>query len=329
MAKPASERVDVSILVPVLNEAGCIRETAAAAAAQRFEGALELLFIEGRSQDGTRAILEELAASDPRVRVIDNPRRTTPSALNVGLRSARGEFVVRMDAHAFYPSGYVADGVERLRAGDVDWVSGPAIPHPVGKWSRLVGLALGTWLGVGGSRKWRTRGETEMDTGVFAGVWRRSTLERFGGWDEGWPANQDSELAARVLATGGRIVCLPEMGARYMPRDSLRALARQYFRYGYYRAKTGRRHPHSLRRSHLLPPALVLNVAAAAVAPPPLRAVARAALATYGSCVVGTSLAATRRPGEAGGLALVFATMHLSWGVGFLAGCARFGARGA
>jgi hypothetical protein len=217
--------------------------------------------------------------------------------------------------------------VERLRRGDVDWVSGPAIPRGDGRWSRLVSRALESPIGAGGSRKWREVGEIEVDTGVFAGVWRRSTLERFGGWDEGWAANQDSELAARVMAAGGRIVSLPELAASYLPRDSLAGLARQYFRYGFYRAKTARRHPNSMRRSHLLPPALVLTVPAAVVGPRRLRRAARAALAVYGMSLLAVSLriGPPGRRADSGALAAVFGTMHAAWGAGFLAGCARFG----
>ena len=319
--------VDVSVLVPVLNEEAHIRETAGAMLAQRFEGEIEYLFVEGRSSDRTRALLEELAERDPRVHVLDNPARRTPNALNIGLRAARGEFVARMDAHTYYPAEYVAKGVERLRRGDAEWVSGPQLAHGNGRWSRRVALALGSRLGVGGSSKWEVERETELDSGVFAGVWRRSTLEGLGGWDEGWPANQDSELAARVLGNGGRIVCLPELGARYVPRDSLRGLARQYRRYGFYRAKTSRRHPHSMRRSHLLPPGLVLTVVGAVLAPARLRRPARFALAVYAVSLLGASAAAARRGRAADLVALpvVFATMHVAWGLGFLAGCARFG----
>jgi succinoglycan biosynthesis protein ExoA len=327
MARSAPERVDVSVLVPIRNESPWIRETVATMRAQRFDGQIEFLLIDGRSEDGTRAILDELAAGDDRIRVLDNPGRTTPSALNVGLRNARGEFVARMDAHAYYPLDYVGAGVARLRRGDVEWVSGPAIPAGRSLWSRLVSLALGTWLGAGGSRKWGGDRETRIDTGVFAGVWLRSTLERHGGWDEGWPANQDSELAARVLAGGGTIVRLPQLGARYMPRDSLGGLARQYLRYGFYRAKTSRRHPHSMRRSHLFPPALLAAAALSLSSRRALSAPGRAALAAYALAVLATSarVAARERSLEPLALPPVFATIHVSWGLGFLAGCARFG----
>lgn len=323
----AGDGVDVTVLVPVRDEADSIEEAARAMLAQRFDGSIEFIFSDGCSGDGTRAVLERLARSDRRVRVLDNPLRTIPSALNIGLRAARGEYIARMDAHSFYPDNYVAAGVERLRRDDVWWVSGPAVPRASGWVSGLVGLALGTWLGAGGSRKWAGVTETEIDTGVFAGVWRRSTLERLGGWDEGWPANQDSELAARVIADGGRLVCIPEMAAEYQPRDTLGGLARQYFRYGHYRAKTSRRHPHSMRRSHVLAPALTLAAVAAIAGPPPLRSPARRAVAAYALTLAAVAVVVgfRRRRPDAAGLPLVLATMHTSWGAGFLAGCARFG----
>lgn len=319
-------QVDVSVLTPVLNEEAHIRETVADMRTQDFEGAVEFLFMDGRSADATRAILDELAREDPRIRVIDNPGRGISQGLNVGLQHARGEYVARMDAHTHYPPRYLARGVERLQTGDVAWVAGAPIPAGAGKWSRRVSIALRSPLGVGGSRKWATEGETELDTGVFGGVWRRSTLERLEGWDEGWAVNEDSELAARYCSAGGRIVGLPELAARYIPRDSIRGLARQYARYGFYRAKTARRHPGSMRRSLWLPPALVVTAAAAVAAPRPVRDLARVGIAVYATALAaGSARAPDAGPADRGALPLVFATMHASWGAGFLAGAARFG----
>jgi succinoglycan biosynthesis protein ExoA len=326
------EPVDASVLVPVLNEEEHIREAVDAMRAQDFDGTVELLFMDGGSTDATRAVIGELAREDPRIRVLDNPGRTTPHALNIGLAAARGEFVVRMDAHAFYPPRYIAAGVERLRRGDVEWVAGPAIPRGTGRWSKRVALALNSGLTTVGSRKWRAvadggGGEVELDTGVFAGVWRRSTLERHGGWDTGWPINQDSELAARVLAAGGRIVLLPEMGAEYVPRDNLTGLARQYWRYGIYRGKTSRYHANSLRRSQLMAPALALALPIAIAGPPLVRVPARLGLFLYVASLAAVSVRVAE-PGEerdAAALPVVFAIMHLTWGFGFLWSAVRFG----
>jgi glycosyltransferase involved in cell wall biosynthesis len=328
----AEDHVDVSVLVPVLDEEHHIRETVATMQSQRFEGTIELLFADGRSRDGTREILLELAAGDPRIRVLENPRRGTASGLNVCLREARGEFVARMDAHTFYSERYLAAGVERLRRGGTEWVSGPAIPRPSGAVSRAVALALASWLGRGGSRKWSASSgrsdERQLDSGVFGGVWQRARLLEAGGWDERWPVNQDSEMAARFLLTGARLVCLPEMAGHYMPRDSLAALARQYFRYGFYRVRTFRRHPQSMRYSHLIAPALACVLVAAGLAPRRLRRASRLTLAAYlaGVAATGAKVAIGERERREGALLVaVLPVMHFGWGFGTLVGALRFG----
>lgn len=317
--------------MPVLNESRSIRAAVDAMTAQEFDGTLELIFADGCSTDDTRAQLEEMARTDPRIVVLDNPLRGTASGLNVCLRAARGDYVVRMDAHTLYPPSYVQSGVDRLRRGDAAWVAGPQDPTADGRISRAVVAALATRLGRGASRRWSAGadgGEYELDTGVFCGVWRRDDVLAHGGWDEGWPRNQDSEMAARFLGAGQRIVCVPAMAARYIPRDSLRALLRQYRDYGAYRAKTAGRHPTSLRRSAVLPPLLVLDAVAAAVAPVRLvRRLARAGLLAY-LAALASAVFETARRGEGRDAPLVpvvLATMHLAHGVGFFDGCRRWG----
>jgi glycosyltransferase involved in cell wall biosynthesis len=328
--KPFAGTGSASVLIPVLNEESHLPETTRAMLAQHFDGDIEFLFVDGGSTDRTREMLEELAAQDPRVRVFDNPARQTTAALNIALRNARGEYVVRMDAHSEYPSNYIAGAVERLRKGDVHWVCGPAIAEGEGPWSATVAAALQTPLGQGGSRKWAPgQTEVELDTGVFTGVWRREYLEELGGWDEGWPINQDSELAARVFEHGGRIVCLPELAACYTPRNSPKSLARQYWRYGYYRTKTSRFHPDSMRRPHAVAPAIVLTLLAAVIGPSHVRTAARAAIGAYVAALFAVSLRAfLGAEGERPDLLRMpaaLAIMHLSWGGGFFAASARFG----
>jgi GT2 family glycosyltransferase len=321
-----------SILVPVLNEALWLERTAAAACDQRLDGEIEVIFIDGGSDDGSREILARLAAADARIRVLDNPERVIPVALNRGLRAARGTFVARMDAHTLYPRDYVARGIERLGRGDVEWVTGPAVPDAAGGFARCVAAALGSVLGQGGSSKWARAGgagreEIELDTGVFAGVWPRATLERLGGWHPDFHVNEDAEMAARVLGAGGRIVCLPAMAARYAPRATPAGLGRQYWRFGRYRALTARRHPVALRPAHLASAALAATTVATVV---PLRRLSRPARAAGAAYAVAIGVAAARAapartPRDLGGVALALATMHLSWGAGFIYGCARNG----
>jgi succinoglycan biosynthesis protein ExoA len=325
-ARPPSG-VDVSVLVPTLDEERYIEEAARSMLAQRFEGTIEFLFIDGRSSDRTPELLRRLADSDSRVRLLENPARATPVALNIGLRAARGEMVCRMDAHTRYPGDYVALGYERLRRGGAEHVSGPQLPRGEGTWSRRAALALTSRLGTG-EADFRRLGQNEIEVeSGFTGMWRRSTLIEQDGWDEDWPNDQDSELAARIWSSGGRVVCIPGMAAEYTPRDGLWRLARQYRRYGYYRAKTFRRHPRAMRRSHVLPPGVVIVAALGLILRSRAAWIPRAGLLLYGAVVVHASAgqSAAGRRSDAAWLPAVFVVMHLSWGIGFLLGCARFG----
>jgi succinoglycan biosynthesis protein ExoA len=319
--------VKVSVLVPVLNEERHVETVVASLQAQESPGGpIEFLFMDGRSTDATRSLLEAAAEDDPRIIVLDNPRRITSAGLNVGLRHARGEFVARMDAHARYPSGYLRIGVERLARGDVASASGAQLAEGSDVWSRRIALALTTHLGVGGAAFRRpVTEEMEVDSG-FTGIWRTELIRRHGGWDEPAYPNEDAELAARIRADGGRIVCLPEMAARYTPRSSLRSLATQYWRYGRARARTLARHPNALQPAHLLPPALVLASVSAAIPHRGRPRLDRVALAVY---AVATAASAARLVGghgrDAVSLLVVLPTMHLSWGAGYVYGTLRFG----
>ena len=160
-----------------------------------------------------------------------------------------------MDAHTLYPPDYLARGLERLRRGDVEWVSGPQLPHGVGKWSRRIALALGTRLGIGGAAfrnaRARDRRSTPGTPGSGAG---RPCCARAAGISAGRSTRTASSPRAFARPAGGSSASRRWRRAT-LPRDSLRALARQYWRYGIYRAKTCGAHPESMRRSHLLPPA--------------------------------------------------------------------------
>jgi succinoglycan biosynthesis protein ExoA len=328
----SASAVDCSVLVPVFNEERYIEPMVAAMRAQRCDGTLEFVFADGGSMDRTREILERLAGEDPRIGLHHNPRRSVSSGLNVALRQARGTYVARMDGHTVYPADYVAQGIARLEQGGTPWVSGPQRARGANPVSRAVELALESPLGRGGSRKWGVDGdgagaEFDLDTGVFGGVWRRDTVLAYGGWDERWEKNEDSELAARFLRNGQRLICLPSMTADYAPRDSLTGLWRQYREYGRYRAATAVRHPRSMRRSHLIAPALVIDLALATV-PGRLGRLPRLGCGVYGIALAYAGVRGARRSGHAGDAALVpaaLAVMHGAHGVGELAGAAQYG----
>lgn len=317
----------VAVLVPVLDEAAHIRSTIGGLQAQDYAGETSFVFLDGGSTDGTAEILAEMSGRDARITVVANPRRIVPAGLNVGLAATRADVVARMDAHTRYPATYLRVGVERLMRGDVASVSGPMLAEGDSDWARRIALALGTKLGTGEALyRHLTDQEIEVDSG-FTGLWWRSTLIDHGGWDEDTYPNEDAELAVRIRDAGGRIVCVPQMAARYHPRDGLKPLALQYWRYGQYRARTAVRHPNSMRRSHVLAPGLALATLFAIAGPRSLTKTARAGLSLYAVAVAGVALDQSRRSPrrDAATLPAIFMTMHLSWGFGFLRGIMRFG----
>jgi succinoglycan biosynthesis protein ExoA len=306
----------ISVLVPFLNEERHIADAVAAMRAQTYAGEMEFLLIDGGSTDGTRALLDPLVAGDERFRVIDDPGTTVPARLNRGLRESRGELIARMDAHALFPPRYLELGARRLAAGDV-------IAVGEGPWSRRVALALRSRLGRGEVQfRHLPASEVEIDSG-YCGMWRRDLLESHGGWNELASSGEDTELAARVRRAGGRIVCVPEMAAIYQPRDTLKGLALQYGRYAHRRAWIARRHPEVLRPSHALPPAIVVAIALSVLGRPTVARAARRGLTLYVAALALESARVGRDAPLADAVALpaVYATMHVSWGAGFLAGC--------
>lgn len=315
--------VDLTVLVPVRDEERRIEQVLAAMRAQEFRGNVEFLLIDGGSRDSTLTMLERMTRDDPRFRIVVKRGWNIPKRLNFGLRLARGALVARMDAHAVFPPNYLTDGVQRLAVGDIASVSGPQIACGDGFWSRRIALALRSSLGRGGARFRRpVHTEIEVDSG-YCGIWPRALLLGHGGWDERATKGEDMELAFRVRRAGGRIVCVPAMAARYSPRETLGRLAVQYWSYAERRAWAATLHPHILRRSHFLPPALVLTFSAAALGPRPVAPVARRVVKLYGVLLVSESVRLTEGEsmGDALLLAVIFATMHLAWGSGFLFGC--------
>ena len=195
-------RVLVSVLVPVRNEELHLRNAVDAMLAQELDdGVAEFILVDGESEDATPAILEELSAH-PQVRVLRNPHRTTPHALNIGLAAARGDYVARMDAHTLYPVRYLAIGIDRLATDRVAHVSGPQLARGDAGWSRTIALARQTVAGAGVARFRRDGSDPyEVDSG-FRQVGEVDSAAA-GGWSDEWSSIHDAELVARLRQEGG------------------------------------------------------------------------------------------------------------------------------
>jgi glycosyltransferase involved in cell wall biosynthesis len=312
------------VILPARNEADYIGACIRSIVTQQVSGDLEVIVADGRSSDETARLAREAGAI-----VVDNPLRITPAGLNAALAAARGEVVVRFDAHAVMPPGYVEASVRALdeepgAVGAGGWrqidASGP--------WGRAIAAALASRFGIGNPRLWRRPGpgEGRADVDTFnLGAWRAEDLRAQAGWSTRFIRNQDFELNYRLRHAGGRIVFDPAIWSIYHPRESLRAIARQYWDYGRFKSLMVATHPRSLKPRQLGPVGL-LTAAIAAVAPWRLAGPSRAALAAYG--VVLALVAA--RAGGGWRTFPVLATIHGAWGAGLLAGLAtRLAARGS
>lgn len=329
----------VSIIVPCFNEERTIGLLLQAIRDQTAAPeTLEVLLADGGSTDGTRQAIADFARRHPelRLRLIDNPTRSIPSALNRSIALAHGEVVLRLDAHSIPQPDYVEQCVSVLsqtgaaNAGGA-WEIHPSAPTWI---ARSIAAAAGHRLGAGDAR-YRTSGLAgEVDTVPF-GAYPRAWLARVGAYDESLLTNEDYEYNVRLRQAGGRIWFDPAIRSIYFARSTLGGLARQYARYGFWKARMLRRYPRTLRWRQALPPAFVLAAIGLLVSVPWLRAslcLLGLQWALYAGVILtaGVAQARLRRDAAlAAGLPLALAVMHLAWGGAFWWGWLTSFRRGA
>ncbi len=317
----------VSVLMPVRNEAGYIERSLGSVLAQDYPPeSLEVIVADGRSSDGTPAVLRRLAGSararGVRVVVVDNPHGTVPHAMNLALAAACGDVVVRVDGHCRVPPDYVRRCVEVLATTGADCVGGALDTVSDGALGRAIAAAQSSRFGVGGApfRTWRGRGGF-VDTLAF-GAYRRDVFDRIGGFDEELERNQDDEFNLRLTQSGGRIWLDPSIRATYHSRATLGSLWRQYHDYGFYKVRVLQKHRTLSSRRMLAPPAFVAGLTAAACASALTMSwlpLAPVVVPYAGSCAI-AAVGQWRRPAVMLLLPLAFCVMHVAYGTGFLAG---------
>lgn len=309
----ASSSPTVSVIIPARDAAAYVHE--AVSSALRQNGVAEVVV--AAADPETRATVEALG--DDRIVVVDNPDGFTPAALNRAVQASKGEVIVRCDAQAVLPPGFVDRVVDTMqRTGAVN-VGGRQVPRGRTFFERAVALAMVSPLGAGDAR-YRIGGEEGPVDTVYLGAFHRPALEQAGGFDETLRRNQDYELNWRLRRAGGRVWFDPQLGVEYRPRGSVRQLWRQYFEYGYWKLVVLRRHPGSLRWRQLASPALVAGLmASAAVAAIDWRP-AMLVPGVYVSSTLGTALWDGLRSHDGAALLEPIAlwTMHVGWGAGFM-----------
>jgi glycosyltransferase involved in cell wall biosynthesis len=314
--------------MPVLNEERHLEEAVGRVLEQDYPGNLEVVLAIGPSKDRTQEIADKLAEKDHRISIVPNPTGKTPAALNVGIAHAKHDILVRVDGHGALTDGYITRAVEVLEESGADNVGGVMAAEGRTPTEMAVACAYRSRLGLGASTFHQGGKAGPADT-VYLGVFRRAALERVGGFDETMHRAQDWELNYRIRKTGGLIWFSPDLSVTYRPRSSLSAVAKQFFHTGQWRREVVRRHPETASKRYLAPPVAVIGLAVGTI----LGIIGLATgiswldlgfLAPIGYAVlllVGSAVEGRYLPWKAlAWLPLVCATMHVSWGLGFLIG---------
>lgn len=317
----------VSIIVPCYNEEARVGGLLEAIHGQTYPLVdMEVIIADGLSTDRTLEVVEQFTAAHPdlSLRLIQNQKRSIPSAVNAAAAAAQGEILLRLDGHSRPYPDYVAlcvsalesdlgenvGGVWEIRPGAESWIAqsiATAAAHP---------------LGVGDALYRHAEKPAYADTVPF-GAFRRELFQQLGGFDETLLTNEDYEFNARIRQEGGRIWLDPQIRSVYYARETLPALARQYWRYGFWKYRMLRRHSSTLRWRQALPPLFVLSLLTGVLFAwlPFFRWLLAAEIVIYGLILLAAGLRAGGRARQAllvAGLPLSIACMHLSWGAGFL-----------
>jgi glycosyltransferase involved in cell wall biosynthesis len=280
----------------------------------------EILVVDGMSTDKTLEIAAGYAEKNVPVRILKNEKRLQCHGLNLGISQAKGDIIVRVDAHSAYPEGYVKKLVQLLESTDAANVGGVMLPIGHTPVQQAIAFAMRHPIGVGDARFHLGNYKGYVDT-VYLGAFRKEIFDKVGLYDTNCRTNEDAELNIRILKQGGKIYLDGSIEVEYLPRDSFAKLAVQYFRYGKGRAYTTVKHRRMTSFRQLAPPLLVLGLTASLVL-----SFFQPLFLVFWGCYILPVLAAalfTRRKIRLGLMrrflaGMAFMIMHITWGAGFL-----------
>lgn len=319
----------VSIVIPVYNEEKFLGEVFLSLENQDYPKELtEIIIVDGNSNDNSFNILKEYQKKYSNLVVLNNPRKIVPISMNLGIKQAKGKYIVRLDSHSKYNNDYVSKCVEYLERTGADNVGGAIRligDNPVQK---AIMIATTCPFGIGNSSFHYKDFEGYVDT-VYLGAYRKEIFDKIGFYDEELVRNQDDELNYRLTKSGGKIYLSPEIISYYYPRPSLKKLWKQYYEYGYWKVRVIQKHkvPASIR--HLVPGTFVLSIILGLLLSL-YKGLGLIILIPVLVPYLSALLFFTFKTGNAnkfsnlGLLAIVFITLHFSYGCGFLRGVVDF-----
>jgi len=313
----------ITIMMPVLNEEGHLEASVQSILAQRYPSEIELILALGPSHDATNDIARRLAKADKRIRLMDNPRGLTTVGLNSAIKVAKHDYIVRIDAHSEPADGYFENGIRILLEQDADEVGGIMDAQGRSAFQKAVAYAYKSRWGIGGA-SYHVGGEAGEAESAYLGIFKKSALIRVNGYDEKIIRGEDWDLAQRIKATGGRVWFSPELRVVYWPRGRVAKLAKQFYSTGVWRGDLSRRDPSAASRRYWVPPILV----AATIWGLFLIGFGHwQGILPIASYLLGVAFVAVTAAGlslkSRISLIVALATMHFSWGWGFVVGFLR------
>ena len=312
-----SPKRQISIILPVLNEADHLEESIHSILSQDYQGDFEIILAIGPSHDGTEKIAQAIADKDSRIVIVSNPSGRTASALNLAIAASKYSIIVRVDGHSQIPNNYLSLVSSILEETGAVNVGGVMNAQGRTLFERGVAHAMKSALGVGASRFHTGGAAGEVDT-VYLGAFRKEALVAAGGFDERFTRAQDWELNFRLRSAGGIIYFDPRLVVTYRPRSTVLALAKQYFNYGRWRRVVSRTHQGTINYRYLAPPVAVIGSALSILLSLFLSTIFIIPLAIYLSFILLASFRIARSIGEIICMPLILLTMHMSWGMGFI-----------
>lgn len=320
---------EVSVVLPVRNEEKYIEKCIRSILEQDFDkNNMEVLFVDGASEDKTCEIIKGYMQQYPFIKLLQNPQKTVQYALNIGIKNATGEYIVRMDAHSEYAPDYISKCLYYLKKTGAANVGGPMVARGKTPTQKAIAAAYHSPFALGGGKFHNENFEGYADT-VYLGSFKRETIMEYGLYDERFPRSEDDELNFRITKNGGKVYINPEIKSVYYPRASLSDLFYQYYEYGVWKVAVIKKHKKPARISHLIPVAFVLFLVLGSIlrALHPLLTLGYlTVLALYLSLDIFFSFANEKAEnwGTRLRLLLIHPILHISYGFGFLVGIFKF-----
>ena len=312
-----SSFLPVSVILPILNEERDLNQCITAILQQDYPADIEIILALGPSIDKTTIIAEKLSAADKRIKLVNNPSGQTATGLNLAIKMSSYEILCRIDGHSEISSTYIKTAVEIMNNQGAVNVGGLMFADSNKGLQRTIAQAMRSKLGVGSS-KFHTGGSAGESETVYLGTFKKSAVIAAGGFDERYIRAQDWELNHRLRKNGGLIWFDPRLVVTYRPRNTFRKLAKQYFQYGRWRRVITRQHQNTVNFRYLAPPVAVLVILLSMIFAVLINPVFITPIFIYfASLVIGGTFIG-KKIADKLLMPLVLATMHISWGIGFI-----------